>query len=312
MLKTKFEKDPQFGVISDTVPAGMLVTIVDDGSIVFINRAFTEILGCGNASVLGRSWQRIFFDPVERENLLVKFVEEGVVRNHEIRLQTIDGSVVWVLASLAAIDGYDDDVLLTTFVDVTPLKMAEEEVRYLAQTDALTGLPNRRFILETLERVVARRHADRVAVLLVDLDNFKSVNDAHGHDAGDLVLKSVSDRLQQAVRANDTIGRIGGDEFVVLLAGVQEVEDADLVAERIVASLSEPIAIAGTTVTIGASIGIALSPDHHTDPEKLLKCADTAMYEVKRSGKSGFAVANTPSPDHCRHEPLDSTEFAAR
>jgi len=282
-----------FSLIGDTVPAGIVVTNIDDGRVVYTNRAFSEILGSDASEILGHTWQEYFAEPEDRETLMVRFVEEGVVRNHELRLKAADGRIVWVLASMACVDGVEQDLLMTSFIDVTPLKEAEAEIRKLADQDALTGLPNMRCLRDRLERAVSRaqRYDDRVAVLFIDLDGFKSVNDTHGHDVGDAVLKEVARRLNGVVRHCDTVGRLGGDEFVVMLTDVKQKDDVAIVAHRAVQALAAPIEAGDQQVTVGASIGIASYPENAADSEILLKLADQAMYDVKRNGKNGFRVA---------------------
>jgi len=289
-----FQADSGFSIISDTVPAGIFVTNVHDGHVVYTNRAFSEILGSSEADVLGQDWEDFFFDHEDREKLMVSFVEQGGVRNRELRLRSARGHAVWVLASMAHIEAGDDDLLLTSFIDVTPLKRAEKEIRQLADQDALTGLPNMRCIRDRLERAVsrARRYDDRVAVLFVDLDGFKAVNDTHGHDAGDKVLKEVADRLKRIVRQCDTVGRLGGDEFILMLTDVQRHDDVSIVARRAIETLTEPFTAEGWTAKIGASIGIASFPENAAEGESLLKLADQAMYGVKKSGKNGFRIAS--------------------
>ena len=282
-----FQADSGFSVISDTVPAGIFVTNVHDGHVVYTNRAFSEILGSSEADVLGQDWEAFFFDHEDREKLMVSFVEEGSVRNRELRLRSARGHAVWVLASMAHIEAGDDDLLLTSFIDVTPLKRAEEEIRQLADQDALTGLPNMRCIRDRLERAVsrARRYDDRVAVLFVDLDGFKAVNDTHGHDAGDMVLKEVADRLKRIIRHCDTVGRLGGDEFILMLTDVRHHDDLLIVAQRAIEALAEPFVTEDWTANIGASIGIASFPENAAEGESLLKLADQAMYGVKKNGQ---------------------------
>ena len=169
----------------------------------------------------------------------------------------------------------------------------QEQLRYQAGHDALTGLPNRALFLDRLEHALARvsRSSRRLAVLFVDLDGFKLVNDLFGHQAGDDLLVQVGRRLQSAVRAGDTVARFAGDEFTVLLEDLQALEDAVIVAERMIQVLEEPFVVAGQGVRISASIGIADSRPGMTDPGALLLAADQALYAAKRAGKARYMVA---------------------
>ncbi len=185
--------------------------------------------------------------------------------------------------------------------DVTRRKEAEEQIRRLAYYDPLTGLPNRLLFTEQLQRALghAERHAHRLAIMFVDLDNFKRVNDTLGHKVGDELLRTASARLLASLRTYDcvtrnasdggaTIARLGGDEFIVMLTDVQTPSDVASVARRLVSTLAEPLTIQGTEIFVGGSVGIALYPEDGNDLDSLLKNADTAMYRAKESGRGAF------------------------
>jgi diguanylate cyclase (GGDEF)-like protein len=204
--------------------------------------------------------------------------------------------------------------------DITGRKDAEEQIRRLAYYDPLTGLPNRMLFGETLARAVAQaaRHQRRLAVMFVDLDNFKRVNDTLGHRAGDELLRLASARLASTLRAHDTlsrqsashgassIARLGGDEFIVLLTDVPSASDAAGVARRLVEVLREPVTVQGTEVFVGGSVGVAMYPDDGTDTDTLLMNADTAMYRAKASGRGAYQLydrtMNDRALDHLRME----------
>jgi diguanylate cyclase (GGDEF)-like protein len=135
-----------------------------------------------------------------------------------------------------------------------------------------------------------------MAVMFIDLDGFKNVNDTHGHAIGDLALQAVASRLQRCVRSSDSVGRLGGDEFAIVLDGARLPADAALVGERIVAAMAEPLVLEGRRITLAASIGIAVYPDDGTDAATLLRNADAAMYEVKQAGRNGFRFSSQPRP----------------
>ncbi|HJP36071.1 MAG TPA: GGDEF domain-containing protein [Gammaproteobacteria bacterium] len=171
----------------------------------------------------------------------------------------------------------------------------KEKLQRMATHDGLTGLPNRRLLMERLDVVVkqARRYKRTVAVMFLDLDGFKTINDSYGHDAGDVVLREVADRLKRHARDTDTVARLGGDEFVLVYS---ELEDSDretsLLAQRVLDSLEEPISLSASDAErITASIGIAIYPDDSADTNGLVKAADGAMYHVKAKGKNHFAYA---------------------
>jgi diguanylate cyclase (GGDEF)-like protein/PAS domain S-box-containing protein len=169
--------------------------------------------------------------------------------------------------------------------------LAQEKMIHMARHDALTDLPNRVLFRERLERVLAdNRSASQTAVLYIDLDGFKEVNDTAGHAAGDVLLRLVAQRLQQNVRGGDTVARLGGDEFAIIQTHVRQGADAADLATRIILDLAEPFKIDGRFVAVGASVGIALAPADATDPDELLRAADTALYRAKGDGKGAFRL----------------------
>jgi two-component system, cell cycle response regulator len=193
-------------------------------------------------------------------------------------------------------------VILTTpviyFLVIRPFVDARDEaivhINHLAHTDLLTKLANRRLILEYLETLVASnaRHKSFSAVLFIDLDGFKVINDLHGHDAGDAVLIEVAERLKVSVRGDDIVGRLGGDEYIVLLRKLGAEDKiaryiAQYVAYKLIKQIVEPIDVNGNSMKVGASVGIRIFGAGHTDIDKLISDADTAMYKAKEDGKSG-------------------------
>jgi diguanylate cyclase (GGDEF)-like protein/PAS domain S-box-containing protein len=176
------------------------------------------------------------------------------------------------------------------FRDITERKTAEEQIRTLAFYDALTGLPNRILLRDRLAQALARasRHQDKIALLFLDLDRFKVINDSLGHSIGDLLLKEVAERLSRQTREQDTVARLGGDEFVVVLSGVKRLEDCAITAERMMNALNSEFLIQGHSLNASCSLGISIFPDDGTDGETLIKHADSAMYCAKESGRNNF------------------------
>jgi|GEM_PF-5130763 len=174
--------------------------------------------------------------------------------------------------------------------NITERKAAEERLQFLANHDTLTGLPTRRLVMDHIANAMAlaRRNRTKAALLFLDLDDFKQINDSLGHEVGDKLLIEAGNRLKQTVREVDTVARLGGDEFIVLLANIERSNDAALVAEKLVNTLSQPYDIEGNQISGSASIGIAVYPDHAEEPEGLIQKADTAMYEVKHKAKNGY------------------------
>ncbi len=210
-------------------------------------------------------------------------------RNGEIFVEWLTINVV--KNRTGTIDNY-----VAVFSDITNRKAAEERMRFLAQHDALTSLPNRALLTDRLVRAIAHaeRNSKKLAVIFLDLDDFKKVNDSLGHNAGDQMLQIVAQRLTICVRAEDTVARLGGDEFIVLLEDVGSEENVRMVAEKITYSLAQPMTVEGHAMQISTSVGISLYPDHGTHPAQLIKNADTAMYKAKADGCNKFHFFDLP------------------
>jgi len=180
--------------------------------------------------------------------------------------------------------------------EIQERKLAEQQIRYLANHDALTGLPNRRLLEDRLEQALelARRNGHQVAVQYIDLDHFKPVNDRPGHHVGDLLLQGLAQRLRGLLRAADTVARVGGDEFVVVLPEIHSRTAAADTAQKVLAALAQPYLLDGQALTVTPSIGISLYPQDGHDAAALLRCADAAMYDAKRCGRAAWRLFGAP------------------
>ena len=176
------------------------------------------------------------------------------------------------------------------FSDITIRKQAEDRLVHLAHYDALTDLPNRILLLDRLNELIksAQRNKSKVAVIFIDLDRFKEVNDSLGHDAGDLLLQTLAKRLSSAVRDQDTVARMGGDEFIVLIQGLHDVKDVPMLAQKLLSRLVESVTLNGYELTVTASMGISLYPDDATNGPELIRSADAAMYQAKDAGRNAY------------------------
>lgn len=260
-----------------------------DGCVVDANRAWEELLGYTRAEMAALNALQLYADPVDRVRFEAEVATTGAVRNFEVRLKRKDGVERECLITASHWRGAGGEVLgyQGTIRDVTERKQAEARLRHHALYDSLTQLPNRAFFMERLARSLERASGEpayHFAVLFLDLDRFKVVNDSLGHMAGDEVLVLVARRLESAVRPGDIVARLGGDEFAVLLHEIQERDDATAVAERIHQRLREPHRVDGQEVFTTASVGIALSSAGYDRPEEMLRDADTAMYRAKALG----------------------------
>ncbi|MBS0557516.1 MAG: EAL domain-containing protein [Proteobacteria bacterium] len=274
------------------------VTVTDlEFRFVSVNRAFTRMTGHTEAECIGQPANMLNSTRYPAE--VYRTMREAFVRNGhwrgELWQRRRDGEdfLAWLEVSQVR----DESGHVTNFVgvmnDITDRKRAEQELRYLANYDTLTGLPNRTLLGERLAHAVirARRTSRKVAVLFLDLDRFKHVNDSMGHAAGDRVLKAVGERLCAKITESATIARLGGDEFTVVLEDVQHIDQVQRIASELLEIFMTPLVLdSGQEVVVSPSIGISLYPDHAQVPTDLLKFADTAMYQAKEQGRNTYQV----------------------
>jgi len=218
--------------------------------------------------------------------------KDGVVHGFEVRFRRCDGTVIWVRNTARAVHDADGRVLYHegSLEDITERKRAEETIKHLAYHDDLTGLPNRRLFNDrlTLALAHAQRSQQKLAVMLLDLDHFKEVNDTLGHSVGDQLLQVVSKRLASLLRKGDTVARMGGDEFMLLLPEIAGGEGAAEVAQKILEAFREPFILDDHEIHVTTSIGIALYPEDGEDGDTLMKNADIAMYRAKDGGRDSY------------------------
>jgi diguanylate cyclase (GGDEF)-like protein len=209
-------------------------------------------------------------------------------------LKRKDGSLVWVLESESLLEGPDGrlSVIEGTTIDITERKRAEEQVKHLAFHDPLTSLPNRLLFNDRLTLAVAQahRHNQKMAVLFLDLDRFKVINDSLGHSVGDELLRQVAERIQEHVREGDTVARLGGDEFTLLVPGINVEEDAAKIARKICDAIHAPFWIDGRELFVTTSLGVSVYPSDGHDAETLVRNADSAMYRAKEQGRDNYQL----------------------
>lgn len=276
------------------------VVIVDaQARYVSVNPAFTEMTGYTAEEAVGRTPRELLHEPSGRHDpaffrAVAETVNGSGSWSGEMWSRKKSGEVFPQRVSIASVRDADGSVVnhVAVLNDITAVKAKQAQLEHIAQHDALTALPNRKLFTDRCNVALLRaaRNKRSVAVLCVDLDLFKPVNDRHGHAIGDELLVSVAMRLTASVRASDTVARVGGDEFVLLLDDVTQRADAVGIASKVIAALSSTFHVRSLELVISASIGIALSPAHGTDTAMLLKHADDALYAAKNAGRNRYAV----------------------
>ncbi|MDP2794944.1 MAG: diguanylate cyclase [Sulfurisoma sp.] len=274
------------------------VTITNErGVIEYVNPAFVAMTGYTAREAIGNT-PRVLKSGRQDDRFYRRMwatIMAGAPWRGELVNRRKDGSFYHDLVTISPVK--DGEGRVARFIaihhDITQRKYMEEELAQLAHFDRLTGLPNRVLFFDRVERAIneARREQSGFTVLYLDIDGFKAVNDRHGHEAGDALLREVAGRIAGCVRDSDTVGRIGGDEFAVLLRTVNRPEGAAAVAQKIIEALAPPVEFSGHACRVGASVGIALHPDDGVNVEALLRNADIAMYEAKRRGKNCWVCA---------------------
>ena len=286
-------------------PAGQILSS-SDRTIVAVNRAFCDMTGYTEAEILQNGWDAI--TPADDQAGIFAAFERlwsGELNTMQLerRYRRKDGSWLWGHVSVARVA---DDLGRARYVidqvqDISHRKEAQKALEHQALHDALTGLPNRVLARDRLDQAIllARRQQTRVALLIIDLDHFKEVNDTFGHQAGDQLLRQVGERFTAELRETDTVARLGGDEFAIVLLAA-DAAAASLIAAKLLAALERPFVVEGQALDVGASIGIAVYPDHSDTADSMLRRADIAMYVAKRSRRTHA----TYTQDH--DEPGDS------
>jgi diguanylate cyclase (GGDEF)-like protein/PAS domain S-box-containing protein len=278
--------------------ADCLMVLDLDGTILDINRTGLEQRGYTRDEIIGMHITRL--DPPEFAAKVPKRlddIEKKGFATFESAHLCKDGTVMQVEINSRVIELDGKKVMLSVVRDITGRRTAEQRIAQLAHFDMLTKLPNRALFYDRLDQAIARakRYQQKFAVLFMDLDGFKQVNDEFGHHVGDNLLKVVAERLTDNARDMDTVARVGGDEFIFILNNIDHSENAVLVANKILDSLSRPFFINDCSCSIGCSIGISIFPDDTDVSETLVKMADDAMYLAKKGGRNNYQFFNPQS-----------------
>jgi diguanylate cyclase (GGDEF)-like protein/PAS domain S-box-containing protein len=283
--------EEQFRALAEHAPIGIFRSDVGL-RLGYANARCIEILGVGGLGMHGSRWLDTLA-PSDRSRMvsaLESVLDGAEVELDHVKVERPDGSARWVSIRVAPVlSAQRAGGFVGSVEDVTERRLLEQALSHDATHDRLTGLPNRTLLWDVLRQELTRPEP-AVAVLFVDLDDFKFVNDSFGHETGDELLLTVADRLTQAVRPQDLVTRFGGDEFVVVCTDVHDADQAERIASRLVDALLPPFTIAGREIGVSASMGLVLSTEGGLDPETLLRDADTALYQAKASGKARWAM----------------------
>ena len=292
------ESEERYRQLFEQNLAGVFRTTTD-GRILEVNDAMLRMFGWTREELPSISAVDVYFDAEDRKHLMSRLAQQRSLSNIEVRMKRKDGAVVWVLENMMLREGPDGEVIEGTIIDITDRKAAQDQIEFQAYHDTLTGLPNRLLFRDRIGVALAhaRRTRRSAAVVFLDLDQFKLVNDTLGHTVGDGLLHAVAERLVRCVRAEDTVARMGGDEFTILLADLHDNRAASTVASKILETISSPIVVEHHELFITTSIGIALFPEDGEDAESLLKSADRAMYRAKEMGRNNYQFATQAGED---------------
>ena len=270
------------------------------------NYNIAEMYGYPEDAVMTPEVMMSRIEPAAVEELVHK-TEEFFTQNRdewemECQVTTLDGASKWLLMKSTAErdERGHPQYICGAVVDITERKIAEDRIRYLATHDGLTDLPNRMMFGNLLNHTIdaAKRYSRKFALLFIDLDRFKAINDALGHQAGDALLQEIAQRLSRCTRAGDVVARLSGDEFVVLMQEVEDTHEASACARKIITEVMKPLTLQAQECRVTASIGIALFPENGDDEQTLLKHADTAMYQAKEEGKNNFQFYSPNTNSH--------------
>jgi len=261
------------------------VVLDTSGTVRWVSPAAHRILGRGPEEFVGtKVWEHLEIDEEGAKREVLPRLRDGAT-DLELRLKHRDGSPRWTLWN-AAPDPLGE-LVFAAGLDVSERRKAEDQIEHLAYHDALTGLPNRHLFVDRLDTALtrARRAEEKLAVLFVDIDHFKAINDSLGHTAGDALLRTIAQRLRSSLRTEDTVARLGGDEFTVLVSGFKDPNDLLRLSHKIHSTIKVPVEVASRELTVSASIGVGLFPQDGENAEQLLRNADLAMYRAKELGR---------------------------
>jgi diguanylate cyclase (GGDEF)-like protein/PAS domain S-box-containing protein len=285
------DSEARYRLLFEENAAGVCLASIS-GRIIECNATFADMVGYAADELTNRELRDVFERASAVEEIRRQLDETPTVRGLEIEMRRRDGERVSALANVSLLGQGERALVHMTAVDISDRKRAQEQIEFQAYHDALTQLPNRRLFVERLELslLAAKRARGNVAVLFIDLDRFKTINDTLGHSVADALLLEIAQRLRSCVRQTDTVARYGGDEFTVILPDLYQPEDAAQVAEKILERVVEPVVAGATSIEVSVSIGIAVYPYDGNDIDTLLRNADDAMYRAKQAGRNTYQL----------------------
>ena len=290
--KTLKNSESRFKALTSIAPVGIFYTDMH-GQFKYVNGTWTMMTGLSLEEMRGKRWYEIVYSK-DSELIMAKWLQSQANATpfaSEFRIK-VGYKVVWVLCQLMEECDADNNVIgcVGTITDVTAQRETRNQIEMLAFYDPLTTLANRRLFRDRIEHAIfsAKRTGDRLALLNLDLDHFKRINDTLGHDAGDLLLTNIASRLKECVRREDTVARLGGDEFAILLVNIESASIAGLIAEKVINLVRKPVVLPDQAVNMTVTIGISVFPDDAADANALVKNSDMAMYNAKSSGRNRF------------------------
>lgn len=289
------QAEEKYRLIFERVVEGIF-QCTPEGEYLEVNPAMVRILGYENAQeIIGKPRLHVdmMADSDEQKAYVASLEKNGVVSGFEYQVRKKNGEIIWCSESSRIVSSDDwDDFIEGVLEDITDKKTTELELKYLATVDSLTGIANRHKFFDRLEHAlaIAKRYDQIVAVLFIDLNEFKKVNDTFGHQMGDDLLRMVAQRLDLRIRKSDTLARLGGDEFGVLLAGIVDEESAIAVTRSLLEEMDKPFILQGQEIHVGATIGISFYPTDGKDSVSLISRADAAMYGAKKKGREKFGT----------------------
>ena len=297
MVTSLRDSEEHLASILRLVPTGILI-IDQEQNLVLFNHAAEEIFGYTREEVLGQSLDLLL--PTEFHNshrrMVKEFAEADIpliqaMDRKPVKARKKDGETIYINASISSLHISNEQLLLAAITDVTAKKIQDDQIHFQAHYDSLTQLPNRFLALDRLGQLLpkAKRDGQKVAVLFLDLDDFKKVNDSMGHEVGDKILIEAASRLASVVRKEDTVGRLGGDEFIIMLGSLTEPTDVQPVVDSLLALFRKPFLIGEQELMLTLSIGVAIYPDDGMELSQILRHSDSAMYYAKRQGRNTYA-----------------------